>query len=170
MNRKLAVVVTCTSVGLLVPGALPAGAEPRAPSGEGDTPTFCTIAGSVAPTPGIGYVPSAGTYELAGTMDCTSESPRHGEMKGTGTGTLGCSGGTSTALLNVAWDNGKTSTMKVQFRDFADGTGGYGTVDEGEFAGSQVGLGWGGEAAGAEARCVAGQVKSYEFAGGVMIG
>ena len=131
---------------------------------------LCSIAGPVAPTPGVGYAPQSGTFALKGTMDCTSDAPTHGDMTGTGTGTIGCLGGSSTAVLSVAWDGGQTSTMKVQLGDFTYGTGGYGTVDDGVFKGSHVMLGWGREAAAAEMRCMTGGVKSYEFAGGLGIG
>lgn len=140
------------------------------PAGAAESAALCTIAGAVAPTPGVGYAPQSGTYELKGTMDCTSDSPSHGEMTGTGTGTIGCLGGSSTATLTVAWEGGQTSTMKLQLGDATYGTGGFGTVDEGEFKGAGVMVGWGREAAGAEVRCATGGVKSYQFAGGVTIG
>lgn len=132
--------------------------------------TYCTIAGSVTPTPGVKYTPQEGTYELSGTMDCSSSDPSHADVTGTGTGTIGCLGGSSEAVLTVAWDNDETSIMQVQVGEFAYGTGGYGTVEEGEFGGAHVGLGWGREAAGAEMRCGTTGVSSYQFAGGVMIG
>lgn len=135
-----------------------------------ESSALCSIAGAVAPTPGIGYAPQSGAYHLKGTMDCTSEHPSHGEMTGTGTGTIGCLGGSSTATLTVAWEGGKNSTMKLQLGDATYGTGGYGTVEDGEFKGAHVMVGWGREAAGAEIRCATGGVKSYQFAGGVMIG
>jgi hypothetical protein len=139
-------------------------------AGAADQQSVCSIAGSVAPAPGAGYAPQSGTFELKGTMDCSSETPSHGTLTGTGTGTIGCLGGSSTALLTVAWDGGQTSTMKVQLGDFLYGTGGYGSVDNGAFSGGSVMLGWGRAAAMAEMRCVSGTVKSYEFAGGVMFG
>lgn len=142
-----------------------------APSAQAAEPsTLCSIAGAVAPTPGAGYAPQSGAYQLKGTMDCTSENPSHGEMTGTGTGTIGCLGGSSTATLTVAWEGGKNSTMKLQLGDATYGTGGYGTVEDGEFKGAHVMVGWGREAAGAEIRCATGGVKSYQFAGGVTIG
>jgi hypothetical protein len=139
-------------------------------AGAAEKPALCSIAGSVAPAPGVGYTPQSGTFNLTGTLDCSSDAPSHGTMTGTGTGTIGCLGGSSTALLTVAWDGGQTSTMKVQFGDVTYGTGGYGTVDDGAFKSSQVMLGWGREAAMSEMRCISGGVKSYEFAGGVAIG
>jgi hypothetical protein len=160
MVRKIA--VSLAALSMLV------GLAPQA--GAAADHALCSIAGSVAPAPGVGYAPQSGTFALKGTMDCTSDAPSHGDMTGTGAGTIGCLGGSSTATLTVAWDGGQTSTMKVQLGDFTYGTGGYGTVDGGVFNGSHVMLGWGREAAAAEMRCVSGGVKSYEFAGGVAIG
>lgn len=160
--------VIAAAVVALVP--TPAGALTQSPSGEGGGGNLCTIAGSVAPEPGITYAPAAGTFTLKGTMDCTSETHSHGEVTGEGTGTLGCSGGMSEAVLEVVWAEGKTSTINLQLGDFAYGTGGWGAVAEGELSGEQVGVGWGREAAGAEARCASGKVSSYQFAGGVAIG
>ena len=135
-----------------------------------DSHALCSIAGSVAPAPGVGYTPQSGTFTLDGTLDCSSDAPTHGTLTGQGTGTIGCLGGSSTALLKVVWDGGQTSMMKVQLGDFTYGTGGFGTVDDGVFNGSHVMIGWGREAAMAEVRCVAGGLKSYEFAGGIGIG
>ncbi|HEV8625474.1 MAG TPA: hypothetical protein VG034_13530 [Acidimicrobiia bacterium] len=140
------------------------------PAHAADSSALCSVAGTVASTPGVGYAPQSGTYELKGTLDCQSGAQKHGEMTGTGTGTIGCIGGSSIAALKVDWGGGKTSTMKVQLGDFLYGTGGYGTVEDGEFKGAHVGLGWGREAAGAEMQCATGGVKSYEIAGGMMFG
>lgn len=141
------------------------------PSAEAaGSPTLCSIAGAVTPTPGVSYAPQEGKWELKGTMDCTSSTPTHGDVTGTGTGMVGCLGGQSVGTLTVAWDGDKTSVMKVQFGDFTYGTGGHGTVDDGEFKGAHVWLGWGREAAGAEMRCATGGVKRYQFAGGLGIG
>lgn len=158
MVRRFAVCLAAFSlIGVMAPHANAA-----------EDQTICSIAGSVAPAPGVAYAPQSGTYQLQGTMDCADAG--HGTMTGTGTGTIGCFGGESTATLTVAWDGNKTSTMKVQLGDFTYGTGGFGTVDDGLFKGGRVWLGWGRYAAAAEMRCATGAVKSYEFAGGVMIG
>lgn len=160
MVRKFAVGMVALTLIVVV--------APQADAAESSA--WCTIAGAVRPSPGVGYASQSGTYELKGTMDCTSSVPSHGEVTGTGTGTIGCLVGSSTATLMVAWEGDKTSTIKVQIGDFTYGTGGYGTVDDGEFKGAHVMLGWGREAAGAEMRCATGGVKSYQFAGGLMIG
>jgi hypothetical protein len=149
--------------GLQVVAVSPSGAAESA----GPWGSYCTIAGSIAPTPGITVDSKPTTYQLNGTMDCTADEPTHGTVTGTGKGTTGCFGGSSTALLDVAWDNGTVSTISAQLGDFTYGTGGHGTVDEGTFHGSHVHMGWGRGAARAEERCVNSQVKSYEFAGGM---
>jgi hypothetical protein len=137
------------------------------PSGAAESPrdSYCTLAGSIAPDPGITYDSKPTTYQLNGTMDCTADEPAHGTVTGTGKGTTGCFGGSSTALLKVAWDNGTASTINVQLGEFTYGTGGHGMVDEGTFEGRHVYLGWGRHAARAEERCADRGVKSYEYAG-----
>ena len=147
--------------GLQVAAVSPSGAaESSAPS-----ESYCTMAGSIAPTPGLTYEARPTTYRLQGTMDCTADEPAHGIVTGTGKGTTGCFAGSSTALLKVAWDNGTASTISAQLGEFTYGTGGHGMVDEGTFEGDHVYLGWGRNAARAEERCASGQVKSYEIAG-----
>lgn len=158
MIRKFAVCLAGLSfIGVMAPHANAA-----------DDNTVCSIAGSVTPAPGVAYAPQSGTYQLQGTLDCADAG--HGTMTGTGTGTIGCSGGQSTATMTIAWDGGKTSTIKAQLGDFTYGTGGMGTVDDGSYKGDHVGLGWGRYSAAGEMRCATGNVKSYEFAGGIMIG
>ena len=164
--RRVMTALTAAAMGLIgvqVLAVSPSGAA-ESDSGMG---SYCTIAGSIAPNPGISYEAKATTYQLNGTMDCTSEEPSHGTVTGTGTGTTGCFGGSSAAVLEIAWDNGTASTVSAQLGDFGYGTGGYGTVTDGTFKDSHVGLGWGRNAAGGEVRCARGHVKSYEFAGGM---
>lgn len=166
MIRRMMTAVAGVALGLFglqVVAASPSGAAESA----GPWGSYCTIAGSIAPTPGLTYESKPTTYQLNGTMDCTSDEPTHGTVTGTGEGTTGCFGGTSTALLDVAWDNGTVSTIRAQLGEFTYGTGGHGTVDEGTFHGSHVHMGWGRQAARAEERCANSQVKSYQFAGGM---
>ncbi|HVE24907.1 MAG TPA: hypothetical protein VNC22_05870 [Sporichthya sp.] len=129
--------------------------------------TLCTIAGAVQATPGLTYAPAPGRYTLDGTMDCTSGHKGTGKVTGKGAGTLGCSGGKNVAVFTVAWKDGSSSTLNLSLADFAYGSGGVGKVTQGALKGSKVGLSWAREAAGAEAKCAAGGVKSYQFAGGV---
>jgi len=131
--------------------------------------SYCTIAGSIAPTPGISYEAKATTYQLNGTMDCTSEEPSHGAVTGTGTGTTGCFGGSSAAVLKIAWDNGTVSTVNAQLGDFMYGTGGQGMVDEGTFEGDHVYLGWGRQAARAEESRVRSITRARRDAGVVAV-
>jgi len=162
--RRSLITLTVAVTGLLGLQGLAAPPSGAADSGGG-MGSYCTIAGSIAPDPGIGYEARATTYRLQGTMDCTSEELSHAAVTGTGTGTTGCFGGSSAAVLKMVWDNGMVSTVSAQLGDFGYGTGGYGTVTDGMLKDSHVGLGWGREAAGAEMRCAGGQVRSYEYAG-----
>ncbi len=139
------------------------------PAQAGESSALCSVAGTVASTPGLGYAPQSGTYEVKGTLDCQSGANKHGEMTGTGTGTIGCIGGSSTAALRIDWGGGKISAVKVQLADFTYGTGGYGMVEDGVAKGAHVFVGWGREAAGAEVQCATEGVKSYQIAGGMML-
>jgi len=156
-----AAAVTLGLFGLQFVAPSPSGAaESASPWGS-----YCTMAGSIAPTPGFTYESKATTYQLNGTLDCTADEPAHGTLTGTGKGTTGCFAGSSTALLKVVWDNGTASTINAQLGDFMYGTGGQGMVEHGTFDGDHVYLGWGRQAARAEERCANSQVKSYEIAG-----
>jgi hypothetical protein len=160
---------TLTRIGaagaLLLASALPAASA--AASTAANENTLCTIAGAVEATPGLTYTPTPGKYTVNGTMDCTSGRKGTGKLTGKGAGALGCSGGKNDAVLTVAWKDGTDSTLAVSLADFAYGTGGVGKVTKGALQGSNVGLTWAREAAGAEAKCAAGGIKSYQFAGGV---
>lgn len=150
---------------LVLAAALPAASASASTTAEENT--LCTIAGAVETTPGITYAPAPGKYTVAGTMDCTSGRKGTGKLTGKGAGTLGCSGGKNDAVFTVAWKDGTSSKLAVSLADFAYGTGGTGKVTDGALKGSNVGLTWAREAAGAEAKCAAGGIKSYQFAGGV---
>jgi hypothetical protein len=129
--------------------------------------TLCTIVGTVEATPGLSYAPAPGKYTVDGTTDCSSGHKGTGKVTGQGAGTLGCSGGKNEAVFTIAWKDGSSSTLNLSLADFAYGSGGVGKVTKGTLKGSSVGLSWAREAAGAEAKCAAGGVKSYQFAGGV---
>lgn len=165
MDRQIARIACVTSA--LCAAALVPTASASAHEMEGGSGNACTIAGAVASATGVRYIPGTGTFTLRGTMDCTSKEFSHGDLTGTGSGTLGCVGGFSDAVLKVLWSNGKTSTIDMQMGDFTYGTGGHGTVTHGALAGNHVGTAWGREAAGAEAACATDAVRSYQFAGGV---
>jgi hypothetical protein len=55
-----------------------------------------------------------------------------------GSGSIGCFRGDHNAVLQVAWNNGKSSTLKVHFTDVLATLVGSGTVSDGEFAGQPV--------------------------------
>jgi hypothetical protein len=164
MNRQIARLTVVTSA--LCAAALAPTVSASAHEAEGGDGNACTVAGAVASATGLRYLPGTGTFTLRGTMDCTSKEFSHGELTGTGTGTLGCVGGITDAVLKVLWSNGKTSTIELKMGDFAYGTGGHGSVTHGALAGRHVGTAWGREAAGAEATCATDAVHSYQFAGG----
>jgi hypothetical protein len=115
------------------------------------------------------YEPGNGSYRISGVMDCVSKQYSHGVVTGWGNGVIGCFGGVSQAVLDVAWQDGKHSELTMQTGDFTYGTGGYGEVTKGALTGSHAGLMWGREAAGAEYTCASDAVHSYEFAGGLAI-
>ena len=128
--------------------------------------TLCTIVGTVETT-GMSYAPAPGKYTVDGTTDCSSGHKGTGKVTGQGAGTIGCSGGKNEAVFTIAWKNGSSSTLNLSLADFAYGSGGVGKVSKGTLKGSSVGLSWAREAAGAEAKCAAGGIKSYQFAGGM---
>lgn len=164
IRRRVITAVAGVALGLsafqLVALSPSGAAESASPWGS-----YCTMAGSIAPTPGLTYESRPTTYQLNGTLDCTADEPAHGTVTGTGKGTTGCFAGSSTALLKVAWDNGTVSTVNAELGEFTYGSGGHGMVDNGTFEGDHVYLGWGRQAARAEERCASSQVKSYEIAG-----
>lgn len=165
MDRQIVRVAVVTSA--LFAAALARVGSVSAHEMQGGDANACTVAGAVASATGVRYIPGTGTFTLRGTMDCTSKEFSHGELTGTGHGTLGCVGGFSDAVLKVLWSNGKTSTIEIKMGDFTYGTGGHGTVTQGALTGNHVGTAWGREAAGAEAACATDAVRSYQFAGGV---
>jgi hypothetical protein len=165
MNRALvrvAALCPILAATTVLPAAAASADEPGGHSGNA-----CTVVGSVSSATGVRYEPTTGSYLLSGVMDCTSRHFSHGTVTGRGDGIVGCIGGASRAVLDVAWQNGEHSELTVQTGDFTYGTGGYGMVTRGVLAGSHVGMAWGREAAGAEFACVSDAVRSYEFAGGV---
>lgn len=165
MNSRLLRLGAAASI--LVAAAVPAASASAETTATTAEDTLCTIAGAVDAKPGLTYTPKPGKYTLDGTMDCASGQKGTGKVTGKGSGTLGCSGGKNDAELTVKWKDGGSSTLDMSLADFAYGTGGVGKVTKGELKGSKVSLTWAREAAGAEAKCAAGGVKSYQFAGGV---
>ena len=165
MNRRTVRSAAITS--FICAGALLPVTAASAHEMNGDHGNACTVAGTVASATGLRYEPGQGTYNVAGTMDCTSDKYSHGTLTGQGSGVLGCFGGFSEAVYRVAWSNGETSTIAVKSGDFTYGTGGIGKVTKGALTGSHVGMAWGREAAAAEIKCATDTVHSYQFAGGI---
>jgi hypothetical protein len=170
MNRVLirAAVIAPLFAGLTL---LPAGAaaahdHPMGHGGNGDG-NACSITGTVTSAKGLRYEPNNGSYRVNGVMDCVSKQYSHGVVTGFGNGVIGCFGGVSQAVLDIAWQDGRHSQLTMQTGDFAYGTGGYGEVTKGALMGSHAGLMWGRAAAGAEYACASDAVHSYEFAGGM---
>jgi hypothetical protein len=165
MNRAFTRVAAAGPL-LAAATVLPAGtAAADDPMGHGGN--ACSIVGTVADPAGVRYEPNHGSYTINGAMDCTSREFSHGIVTGHGSGIVGCFGGASHAVLDVAWQNGERSELSIQTGDFTYGTGGYGFVTRGALTGSHVGMAWGREAAGAEMTCMTDAVRSYEFAGGI---
>src|SRR5882757_1164844 len=165
MNRRIVRSTAITS--FVCAGALLPATGASAHEVGDDHGNACTVAGTVASATGLRYEPGEGTYNVAGTMDCTSEKYGHGTLTGLGTGVLGCFGGFSKAVYKVAWSNGETSTIEVKSGDLTYGTGGIGKVTRGALEGRHVGMAWGREAAAAEFKCATDAVHSYQFAGGI---
>ena len=164
--RATVIAPLLAATALLPAGPASAHDHPMEPTGHGDG-NICSIVGTVASADGLRYEPKNGSYTINGTMDCVSEQFSHGVISGHGDGTIGCVGGISQAVLDVAWQDGRHSVLTMQTGDFTYGTGGYGEVTKGVLMGSHVGLMWGREAAGAEFACAKDAVHSYEFAGGM---
>ncbi|HEX3613148.1 MAG TPA: hypothetical protein VHU88_15780 [Sporichthyaceae bacterium] len=164
MKSAFAAATLCSLVAAatLLPAAAAGAHDADGPGGNA-----CSVVGSVASPGGLKYTPADGSYVIHGVMDCTSRQFGHGTVSGHGHGVVGCIGGASQAVLDVAWENGAHSELSMQTGDFTYGTGGYGFVTHGAMDGSHVGLMWGREAAGAEFACAADSVRSYEFAGGL---
>jgi hypothetical protein len=97
-------------------------------------------AGSVAPP--VNYQEHAVTYHFTGSLTCGSSDStlNSGTVSAVGAGTIGCFRGDHNAVLQVAWNNGKASTLKVHFTDVLAALVGSGTVSDGEFSGQPVSI------------------------------
>lgn len=138
---------------------------------QGGNGEDCSIAISMAPmTPSMTYVPGQATYKMSGFADCMSTSAQamHGTFTGAGSGMVGCSGALREATLNFVWNDGKTSTEHLQFGEFLYGGGAFGSVTNGEFNGSSVGMALERRGGGGELLCVTG-LPSYGMAGEMAI-
>lgn len=134
MLRRLAAAVagiTLAAAGLAV---APLGAA--ADSGM----ALCGFNGAGTVKPPVNYQEHAVTYEFSGTLSCVSSdsSLNSGKVTALGAGSIGCFRGDHNAVLQVAWNNGKSSTLKLHFTDVLAALVGNGTVSDGEFAGQPV--------------------------------
>ncbi len=145
--------------------------HPLVAQDQGGNGEDCSIAISMAPmSPSMTYVPGQATYKMSGFADCMSTSAQamHGTFTGAGSGMVGCSGALREATLNFVWNDGKTSTEHLQFGEFLYGGGAFGSVNNGEFNGSSVGMALERRGGGGELLCVTG-LPSYGMAGEMAI-
>ena len=101
---------------------------------------LCGFNGDGTVAPPVNYQEHSVTYQFTGTLSCLSSdsSLNSGKVSALGTGSIGCFRGDHNAVLQVAWNNGKASTLKVHFTDVLAALVGSGTVSDGEFAGQPV--------------------------------
>jgi hypothetical protein len=134
MLRPLTVIVA----GIVV-AAAGLGAAPLTASADSGM-ALCGFNGAGTVAPPVNYQEHAVTYQFTGTMSCVSSdsSLTSGNVSALGSGSIGCFRGDHNAVLQVAWNNGKSSTLKVHFTDVLATLVGSGTVSDGEFAGQPV--------------------------------
>jgi hypothetical protein len=134
MLRRLAAAVAGIVLGAAVLGVAPLTAA--ADSGT----AMCGFNGAGTVAPPVYYQERSVTYQFNGTLSCISSdtSLTSGKVTALGAGSIGCFRGDHNAVLDVAWNNGKSSTLKVHFTDVLAMLVGSGTVTDGEFAGQSV--------------------------------
>jgi hypothetical protein len=117
------------------------GAAPL-PAGADSGSALCGFNGAGAVAPPVNYQEHAVTYQFSGALTCASSDSTltAGQVTATGAGSIGCFRGDHSAVLRVAWNNGKSSTLTVHFTDVLATLVGSGTVKDGEFAGQPVGI------------------------------
>jgi len=103
---------------------------------------MCGFNGSGSVAPPVNYQERAVNYQFTGSLSCLSSdsSLNAGQVTALGSGSIGCFRGDHNAVLKVAWNNGKTSTLKVHFNDVLAALIGNGNVADGEFAGQSVNM------------------------------
>jgi hypothetical protein len=136
MRRRVLVAVcgTCLATAGLGAAPLSAGADAGA--------ALCGFNGAGAVAPPVNYQEHPTTYTFSGALSCgsTDSTLTSGTVSALGAGTIGCFRGDHTAVLRVAWNNGRSSTMTIHFTDVLATLVGSGTVGGGEFAGQPVGV------------------------------
>ncbi len=90
----------------------------------------------------MNYMDQQVNYKFTGGLSCGSSdsSLNAGQVTAVGAGTIGCFRGDHNAVLDVVWNNGKKSTVKVHFTDVLASLIGSGNVSDGEFAGQPVSM------------------------------
>jgi hypothetical protein len=134
MLRRLAAAVSG-----VVLGAAALGVAPLTAAADSGT-AMCGFNGAGTVAPPVNYQERAVNYQFSGTLSCLSSysSLNSGKVSAVGSGSIGCFRGDHNAVLDVAWNNGKSSTIKVHFTDVLAMLVGSGTVSDGEFAGQSV--------------------------------
>jgi len=134
MLRRLAAAVA--GITLAAAGLAVAPLSAAADSGM----ALCGFNGAGTVSPPVTYQEHAVTYQFTGTLSCVSSdsSLNSGKVSALGAGSIGCFRGDHSAVLQVAWNNGKSSTLKLHFSDVLAALVGNGTVSDGEFAGQSV--------------------------------
>ena len=130
--------VTMVAIGLAMAGA---GATPLGAGAESGS-ALCGFNGAGAVAPPVNYQEHASTYRFTGTLTCGSSDSTvsSGTVTALGAGSIGCFRGDHSAVLRVAWNNGRSSTLTVHFSDVLAALVGTGTVRDGEFAGQPAGI------------------------------
>ncbi len=136
MLRRFLIGVAGAAVAVAGLGASPLGAG--AESGS----ALCGFNGAGAVAPPVNYQEHAVTYQFSGSLTCASSDSTlsSGKVTALGAGSIGCFKGDHNAVLQVAWNNGKSSTLTVHFTDVLAALVGSGTVKDGEFSGQPVGI------------------------------
>jgi hypothetical protein len=136
MLRRVSASMAATGLAMAGVGATPLGAG--AESGS----ALCGFNGAGAVAPPVNYQEHASTYRFTGTLTCGSSDTTvtSGTVTALGAGSIGCFRGDHNAVLQVAWNNGRSSTLTVHFSDVLAALVGSGTVKDGEFAGRPVGI------------------------------
>lgn len=134
MMRRLMVMLCGVALAAAGLGATPLAAG--ADSGQ----ALCGFNGAGTVAPPVNYQEHAVTYSFTGTLTCGSSDStlNSGKVTALGAGSIGCFKGDHSAVLKVAWNNGKSSTLNVHFTDVLAALVGSGTVGDGEFAGQPV--------------------------------
>jgi hypothetical protein len=123
----------CIAVTLSVVSPATAPLITRAESGS----AHCLFNGSGTVSPAVTYQERSVQYTFTGTLGCVSSDPtlNAGDVTAAGSGLIGCFRGDHSAVLSVAWNNGKTSSLRLHFTDTVAALVGTGTVGRGEFEG-----------------------------------